>query len=156
MNVLAPVLTKIGQSDLAYTLLLEDQMPSWLYSVKNGATTIWERWNSYSVKDGFGDVSMNSFNHYSYGAIGEWMYDEMAGISNDPDNPGFKHTILQPTFDNDKRITWAKGSFDSVYGTIKSEWEVKNGTLTYDATVPANTTATVYIPTNNVSTVKES
>ncbi|PFO06740.1 alpha-L-rhamnosidase [Bacillus sp. AFS076308] len=156
VNVLAPVLTNIGQSDLAYTLLLQDQMPSWLYSVKNGATTIWERWNSYSVKDGFGDVSMNSFNHYSYGAIGEWMYDEMAGISNDPDNPGFKHTILQPTIDNDKRITWAKGSFDSVYGTIKSEWEVNNGTLTYDATVPANTTATVYIPTNNVSTVKES
>ncbi|WP_251028568.1 family 78 glycoside hydrolase catalytic domain [Bacillus sp. ISL-18] len=156
VNVLAPVLTNIGQSDLAYTLLLQDQMPSWLYSVKNGATTIWERWNSYSVKDGFGDVSMNSFNHYSYGAIGEWMYDEMAGISNDPDHPGFKHTILQPTIDNDKRITWAKGSFDSVYGKIKSEWEVKNGTLTYYATVPANTTATLYIPTNNVSTVKES
>lgn len=156
VNVLAPVLTNIGQSDLTYTLLLQDQMPSWLYSVKNGATTIWERWNSYSVKDGFGDVSMNSFNHYSYGAIGEWMYDEMAGISNDPENPGFKHTILQPTIDNDRRITWTKGSFDSVYGTIKSEWEVKNGTLTYDATVPANTSATLYIPTNNVSTVKES
>ncbi|MED4228753.1 alpha-L-rhamnosidase C-terminal domain-containing protein [Neobacillus cucumis] len=109
-----------------------------------------------SVKEGFGDVSMNSFNHYSYGAIGEWMYDEMAGISHDPENPGFKHTILQPIINNDKRITWAKGSFDSVYGTIKSEWEVKNGTLTYDATVPANTTATLYIPTNNVSTVKES
>ncbi|WP_261380776.1 hypothetical protein [Neobacillus bataviensis] len=82
MNVLAPVLTKIGQSDLAYTLLLQDQMPSWLYSVKNGATTIWERWNSYSVKDGFGDVSMNPFNHYYTvplvnGCMMKWLVSPM-------------------------------------------------------------------------------
>ncbi|MEH7097689.1 family 78 glycoside hydrolase catalytic domain [Neobacillus vireti] len=156
INVLAPVLSEIGQSDLAYTLLLQDKMPSWLYSVKNGATTIWERWNSYSKEDGFGPAGMNSFNHFSYGAIGEWMYSDMVGISNDENNPGFKHIILKPTIDNNKRITTSKGSFESLYGKIESDWEVKNGTLTYDATVPANTTATLYIPTNNVSTVKES
>ncbi|MBT2720528.1 family 78 glycoside hydrolase catalytic domain [Bacillus sp. ISL-46] len=156
INVLAPVLSDVGQSDLAYTLLLQDKMPSWLYSVKNGATTIWERWNSYSKEDGFGPASMNSFNHFSYGAIGEWMYSDMLGISNDPASPGFKHIILKPTIDNDKRITTSKGSFESLYGKIESGWEVKNGTLTYKATVPANTTATVYIPTNNVNTIKES
>jgi alpha-L-rhamnosidase len=156
INVLAPVLSEIGHSDLAYTLLLQDEMPSWLYSVKNGATTIWERWNSYSTKDGFGPPSMNSFNHFSYGAIGEWMYSDMLGISNDPTNPGFKHIILKPTIDNEKRITTSEGSFDSLYGKIESAWEVKNGTLTYNATVPANTTATLYIPTNNVNTIKES
>jgi alpha-L-rhamnosidase len=156
INVLAPVLTENGQSDLAYTLLLQDEMPSWLYSVKNGATTIWERWNSYSKKDGFGPAGMNSFNHFSYGAIGEWMYSDMLGISNDPANPGFKHIILKPTIDNDKRITTSNGSFESLYGKIESGWEVKNGTLTYKATVPANTTATLYIPTNNVNTIKES
>ncbi|TCN21125.1 alpha-L-rhamnosidase [Mesobacillus foraminis] len=155
INVLAPVLSENGQSDLAYTLLLQDEMPSWLYSVKNGATTIWERWNSYSKEDGFGPAGMNSFNHFSYGAIGEWMYSDMLGISNDPANPGFKHIILKPTIDNDKRITTSKGSFESLYGKIESGWEVKNGTLTYQATVPANTTATLYIPTNNVNTIKE-
>ena len=72
-------------------------MPSWLYSVKNGATTIWERWNSYSNQDSFGDSGMNSFNHYSYGAVLEWMYEYMAGIRSSEENPGFKEIVLQPT-----------------------------------------------------------
>jgi|GEM_PF-288156 Alpha-L-rhamnosidase N-terminal domain./Bacterial alpha-L-rhamnosidase. len=156
VNVLAPVLTEVGQSDLAYTLLLQDEMPSWLYSVKNGATTIWERWNSYSVKDGFGPASMNSFNHFSYGAIGEWMYNNMLGISNDMNNPGFKHTILQPSIDGLDRITWAKGSYDSVYGKVNSSWKVDGHTLTYEATVPANTTATLYLPAASANVVTES
>ncbi|WP_419872797.1 family 78 glycoside hydrolase catalytic domain [Candidatus Pristimantibacillus sp. PTI5] len=155
VNVLAPVLTEAGHSDLAYTLLLQDEMPSWLYSVKNGATTIWERWNSYSVEDGFGPASMNSFNHFSYGAIGEWMYNNMLGISNDLNNPGFKHTILQPSFDGLNRITWAKGSYDSVYGTISSGWNVDGNSLTYEATVPANTTATLYLPAASANFVTE-
>ena len=128
--MLAPVLSEIGHSDLAYTLLLQDEMPSWLYSVKNVATTIWESWNSYSTEDGFGPPSMNSINHFSYGAIGEWMYSDMQGISNDPTNPGLKHIILKPTIDNEKRITTSEGSFDSLYGKIENAWEVKNGTLT--------------------------
>jgi alpha-L-rhamnosidase len=155
VNVILPVLSDIGAEELAYTLLLQDEMPSWLYSVKNGATTIWERWNSYSIQDSFGDSGMNSFNHYSYGAVAEWMYKYMAGISNDPNKPGFQHFILQPNIDSGNRITWVDSSYDSVYGTIESKWKVKNGTFTYNTTVPANTTATVYIPTNNVNTIRE-
>lgn len=97
VNVLAPVLTDEGRADLAYELLHQDALPSWLFSVKNGATTVWERWNSYSKTDGFGPVGMNSFNHYAYGAIMEWMYAYMAGIARDPESPGFKHFLLQPT-----------------------------------------------------------
>ncbi|MEC0305102.1 alpha-L-rhamnosidase-related protein, partial [Terribacillus saccharophilus] len=123
VHVIAPILSDIGSSDLAYALLLQDQMPSWLYSVKNGATTIWERWNSYSKEDGFGYVGMNSFNHYAYGAIAEWMYKYMAGISYDPEKPGFKHILMQPTFDEQKRITVVQGEYNSVYGVIKSGWK---------------------------------
>ncbi|MFP7159806.1 alpha-L-rhamnosidase C-terminal domain-containing protein, partial [Priestia aryabhattai] len=155
VNVILPTLSDMGNDDLAYTLLLQDEMPSWLYSVKNGATTIWERWNSYSIEDSFGDSSMNSFNHYSYGAIAEWMYKYMAGISNDPENPGFQHFILQPTIDSKNRISWLDASYDSVYGKIKSKWNVQNGTFKYQATVPANTTATVILPAKSLKEVKE-
>lgn len=155
VNIIAPVLSEIGQSDLAYKILLQDEMPSWLYSVKNGATTIWERWDSYSLENGFGDSSMNSYNHYSYGAIAEWMYRYMVGINYDTENPGFKHIILQPTNDPANEITWAKGSYKSPYGTIRSEWEANTSTFTYNATVPANTTATVYIPAMSQDSVRE-
>lgn len=156
VNVILPILTDIGDEDLAYTLLLQDEMPSWLYSVKNGATTIWERWNSYSINDGFGDSSMNSFNHYSYGAVAEWMYKYMAGISNDPQKPGFQHFVLQPTLDSENRISWVNGSYESVYGEIKSQWKVEDNTFSYEATVPANTTATVMIPATSLNEVTES
>ncbi|MFS0561991.1 family 78 glycoside hydrolase catalytic domain [Terribacillus sp. 179-K 1B1 HS] len=146
VHVIAPVLSDIGSSDLAYSLLLQDQMPSWLYSVKNGATTIWERWNSYSKEDGFGYVGMNSFNHYAYGAIAEWMYKYMAGISNDPDKPGFKHILLQPVVDESKRITVVQGEYDSVYGVIKSGWRINGDSVSYKVTIPANTTATLKLP----------
>lgn len=155
VNVLLPTISDIGDNDLAYTLLLQDEMPSWLYSVKNGATTIWERWNSYSIEDSFGDSGMNSFNHYSYGAVAEWMYKYMAGISNDPEKPGFQHFVLQPTIDGENRISWVNGSYDSVYGEIKSNWKVKNGTFKYQVTVPANTSATLVIPANDVNEVTE-
>jgi alpha-L-rhamnosidase len=147
VHVIAPVLSDIGSSDLAYALLLQDQMPSWLYSVKNGATTIWERWNSYSKEDGFGYVGMNSFNHYAYGAIAEWMYKYMAGISYDPGKPGFKHILLQPTFDEQKRITVVQAEYDSVYGVIKSGWRIDSESIFYKVTIPANTTATLYLQT---------
>ncbi|CAM5439075.1 alpha-L-rhamnosidase OS=Streptomyces violarus OX=67380 GN=FHS41_007528 PE=4 SV=1 [Streptomyces violarus] len=105
VNVLAPVLTDEGRADLAYELLHQDALPSWLYSVRNGATTVWERWNSYSDDAGFGPVSMNSFNHYAYGAIMEWMYTHMAGISPDPESPGFRHFLLRPHLDPTGGIT---------------------------------------------------
>ncbi|WP_404900436.1 family 78 glycoside hydrolase catalytic domain [Priestia filamentosa] len=155
VNVILPTLSDVGHHDVAYTLLLQDEMPSWLYSVKNGATTIWERWNSYSLEDSFGDSSMNSFNHYSYGAIAEWMYKYMAGISHDPKNPGFQHFVLQPTIDSEHRISWLDSSYDSVYGRIKSKWKVQNRTFKYQATIPANTTATVILPAKSLKEVKE-
>ncbi|MFF3501070.1 family 78 glycoside hydrolase catalytic domain [Streptomyces sp. NPDC003247] len=146
VNVLAPVLTDEGRADLAYALLHQNAMPSWLFSVDNGATTIWERWNSYSTEDGFGPVSMNSFNHYAYGAIMEWLYTGMAGIAGDPEEPGFRHFFLSPHPDPTGRITRVTGSHLSPYGEISSEWEVTDRTLTYRAEVPANTTATLRLP----------
>jgi alpha-L-rhamnosidase len=155
VNVLAPVLTGEGRADLAYKLLHQDAMPSWLYSVNNGATTIWERWNSYSKEDGFGPVEMNSFNHYSYGAIMEWMYEDMAGIAKDPEHPGFQHFLLKPQVDPAGKITHVAGSHVSPYGEIVSEWTVRDRTLTYRAVIPANSGATLRIPTSAPSTVRE-
>ncbi|MYW69694.1 family 78 glycoside hydrolase catalytic domain [Streptomyces sp. SID8379] len=155
-NVIAPVLTDEGRADLAYKLLHQDAMPSWLYSVKNGATTIWERWNSYSKEDGFGPVEMNSFNHYSYGAIAEWMYAYMAGIAGDPEHPGFQRFTLRPHLDPTGAITEVSGTFLSPYGEISSAWSLaKDGTLTYEAVVPANTTATLKLPAVSADAVRE-
>jgi alpha-L-rhamnosidase len=134
--------------------LLQRGNPSWIYSIDQGATTIWERWNSYTLEKGFQDVSMNSFNHYSYGAVSEWMYRFVAGIETDEATPGFKHFILQPTPDTRKtlpkgqeRITSAEATYHSYYGEIKSAWVMRSdGNLAYTATVPANTTATLYLP----------
>ncbi|MFF4628708.1 family 78 glycoside hydrolase catalytic domain [Streptomyces griseorubiginosus] len=155
VNVLAPVLTEEGQVELAYKLLHQDAMPSWLYSVRNGATTVWERWNSYSREDGFGPVEMNSFNHYSYGAIMEWMYESMAGIAKDPAHPGFKHFFLRPHFDPTGRITRVSGSHLSPYGEIVSEWAVRDSRFTHRIAVPANSTATLRIPTADPDSVRE-
>ncbi|HCX24512.1 MAG TPA: alpha-L-rhamnosidase, partial [Cytophagales bacterium] len=135
-----PALSESGRSDLAYSVLQQTAYPSWLYSVENGATTIWERLNSYTVEKGFdGNNSMNSFNHYSFGAVGSWMYNYSLGIQRN--EPGFKSFILQPTPDPTGQMTWAKGYYDSMYGRIESEWKVEEGKTTYKFTVPANTVA---------------
>lgn len=156
VNVLAPVLTDEGRADLAYKLLHQDAMPSWLYSVKNGATTVWERWNSYSKEDGFGPVEMNSFNHYSYGAIAEWMYAYMAGIARDPEHPGFKRFLLRPHLDPTGAVTRVTGRHESPYGEITSAWALgKDGTLSYEAVVPANSEATLSLPAVSASAVRE-
>ena len=141
--ILLPTLTKIGRSDLAYTLLLQHDNPSWLYSVDQGATTIWERWNSYTQESGFGDVGMNSFNHYAYGAVAGWMFESMAGIGADFENPGFKHVILAPK--PDTRLA-CEASYDSAYGTIKAKSSYEGDEWTYAFTLPANTTGTLKIP----------
>ncbi|WP_406132234.1 family 78 glycoside hydrolase catalytic domain [Streptomyces sp. NBC_00989] len=157
VNVLAPVLTDEGHADLAYKLLHQDALPSWLFSVRNGATTVWERWNSYSKDVGFGPVSMNSFNHYAYGAIMEWMYAYMAGIARDPDSPGFKHFLLQPHIDPTGRITQVSGVYESPYGEIRSEWKVQDGgrSLVHDVVVPANSEATLRLPAVSVDAVHD-
>ncbi len=155
-SILNQTLSEEGMDDLAYDLLLQRGNPSWLYSVDQGATTVWERWDSYTKEGGFNkhEWIMNSFNHYSYGAVAEWMFRYMGGIEADEAEPGFKHVILQPAPDfrtafpdGQERITSVKASHRSPYGLIRSEWRHKeDGRVSYTATVPANTTATLYLP----------
>jgi alpha-L-rhamnosidase len=154
---ISEALSENGNSAVAYRLLQQKTYPSWLYSVVNGATSIWERLNSYTVENGFGgNNSMNSFNHYSFGAVSAWMYNYSLGIQRSPDKAAFKQIILKPTPDPDKVMTFAKGYYDSVYGKINSEWRYEGKKLIYTATVPANTSAILYLPTKTINQVKES
>ncbi len=151
---ISQALSQHGLSELAYRLLLNDKYPSWLYAIDQGATTIWERLNGYTVENGFGgNNSMNSFNHYSFGAVGYWMMAHSLGIQRG--EPGFRTFILQPEPDPTGTMTWAEGHYDSVYGRIRSAWKTEGTTLTYRATVPANTTATLYLPAPSAESVKE-
>jgi alpha-L-rhamnosidase len=138
------VLGQHGRSDEAYKLLLTDTYPSWLYEVKNGATTMWERWDGWTETGGFQASSMNSFNHYSFGGVGRWMYEGMIGITLDESHPGYKQFLLQPEFSS--TITYAKGSIESPYGKISSHWHVDGDNLFYDVTVPPNSTAVMTLP----------
>jgi alpha-L-rhamnosidase len=154
---IADALSENGNHANAYRLLQQKTYPSWLYSVVNGATSIWERLNSYTVENGFGgNNSMNSFNHYSFGAVSSWMFNYSLGIQRSAERAAFKHFVLKPTPDPDKVMTFAKGYYDSVYGRIVSEWKIENGLWTYKCVVPANTTATLYLPAKNISQVTES
>ncbi len=150
--ILLPTLTDMGRSDIAYRMIQNTTYPSWGYSIEQGATTIWERWNSYSKDRGFGDVKMNSFNHYSLGACGEWMFRSMLGI--ETDGAGFKKITMKPELG--EGITWAKGHYDSIQGRIGSDWKIENKTFHWNITVPANTTATVYVPSKDAAAVTES
>ena len=149
-------LSDYGYDDLSYRLLQNNQYPSWLYAIDQGATSIWERLNGYTVENGFGgNNSMNSFNHYSFGAVGQWMIAYSLGIQRDEKSPGFKHFILQPSYDPTGQMTYAKGFYDSMYGRISSSWKTDKSVFTYTATVPANTTATIYLPAASQQSVKE-
>ncbi|VGO13527.1 hypothetical protein PDESU_02084 [Pontiella desulfatans] len=147
VNILLPALTEIGRSDLAYRLIQNKTYPSWGYSIEQGATTIWERWNSYTKKDGFGPVKMNSFNHYAYGSCSEWMFRSMLGI--DTDGAGYRKIRMKPEFG--KSVPWAKGHYDSIHGRIGSVWKWNDGMFEWAVTIPPNTTATVYMPENAAS-----
>ena len=154
---ISKALSDYGYNDIAYKILQQTSYPSWLYSVDQGATTIWERLNSYTVEKGFGgNNSMNSFSHYSFGAVGAWMYNYSLGIQRDEKEPGFKHFILQPTPDPTGQMTFAKGHYDSMYGRIESGWKTSNGTVAYSLTVPANTSATLYLPASDPTKITES
>jgi len=137
-------LSATDQDDLAFMLLNRKKYPSWLYPVTQGATTIWERWDGQKPDGTFQDVGMNSFNHYAYGAIGEWLYKHVAGIDIDPLNPGYKHLLLAPNPGGE--LTKASAEMKSMYGLIKSSWKLEQAQFTYEVTVPANTTATVTLP----------
>ncbi|MDB4055275.1 glycoside hydrolase family 78 protein [Akkermansiaceae bacterium] len=150
--ILLPTLTDMGRSDIAYRIIQNTTFPSWGYSIEQGATTIWERWNSYSKDRGFGDVKMNSFNHYSLGACGEWMFRSMLGI--ETDGAGFKKITMKPELG--EGITWAKGHYDSIHGRIGSDWKIENKTFHWNIIVPANTSATVYLPAMDAAAVTES
>ena len=154
VSYLLPALCSENKIDTAYRVFLQETFPSWLFSVKQGATTIWERWDGWTPGNGFQDPGMNSFNHYSLGSCGEWIFDTVAGIGLDPDQPGFKHIIVKPAMGGD--LTWVKAHYDSVYGRIGSEWERKTNQLTLHVVIPANTTATIYVPAGDVASVLES
>jgi alpha-L-rhamnosidase len=143
--LLCKTLSATGHEDLAFMLLNRKEYPGWLYPVTQGATTIWERWDGQKPDGTFQDVGMNSFNHYAYGAIGEWLYTYVAGIQIDEKLPGYKHFLLAPHPGG--RLTNANATFKSIHGEIKSAWKIENGNMVYEVKVPANTTATVTLPT---------
>lgn len=144
VGYLLPVLSEMEQDELAYTLLLQQSYPSWLYSVKHGATTIWERWDGWTEQDGFQSPSMNSFNHYSLGSVGEWMFRYMAGIDTDPQQPAFKHIRFRPRLH--RSLRYVRAHYDSGYGRIESGWELAGEEAIIRLALPPNTHATVELP----------
>jgi alpha-L-rhamnosidase len=152
---LNPVLTRFGRNDVAYKLLLQDTYPSWLYPIKaHGATTIWERWDSMKPDGTFQDPSMTSFNHYAYGAVGDWMYRTIAGIdTKEAEGAGYKNITIKPEIGGN--LTYAKGSLETNYGLVSSFWKIENNKFILDVEIPANTNATIEFPTNKIETVKE-
>ena len=147
--LLCPVLTACGRADVAYRLLKQETYPSWLYPVLNGATTMWERWNSWTRERGFGDVGMNSFNHYAYGAVGEWLYSTVAGIA--PAAPGFARIRIAP--EPGGGLTWACAEVRTPHGLARSSWRVKGRRFTLDVLVPAGSTAEVVLPDRTTRSV---
>ncbi|MBB6735955.1 alpha-L-rhamnosidase [Cohnella zeiphila] len=149
VGYLLPALTDSGRLDVAYELLTQEEFPSWLYSIKHGATTIWERWDGWTEHNGFQTPSMNSFNHYSLGSVGEWMFRYMGGIEADPARPGFRHAIVRPRPGG--RLTSARARYDSLQGEIAVEWELRpEGRLWLAVQVPAGATADVYVPGESI------
>ena len=138
------VLSKAGRLDVAYILLNQKTWPSWAYSVTQGATTIWERWDGWTGESGFQNPGMNSFNHYAYGSIGAWMYNTVAGIEIDPTQPGYKHSILRPQPGGG--LTSACGKLNTPYGELISSWKTDDGMFDWDIVIPVNTTASVIVP----------
>ncbi len=153
VGFLNPTLCDIGRSDLAFKLLLTDTYPSWLFTIRQGATTIWERWDGYTPQRGFQASSMNSFNHYSLGAVGQWLYSGPGGICIDETHPGFKHFILKPEFSSE--FTSFKATLDSPYGLISSAWHVDGNQLIYEVTVPPNSSAELNLPSGLGGEIKQ-
>ena len=144
---ISKALSENGRSDMAYRLLQQTTYPSWLYPVTQGATSIWERLDSYTKERGFGgNNSMNSFNHYSFGAVGQWLMAHSLGIDRDPSAPGFKHFVLRPEADPTGQMTWAKGWYDTPYGRIESSWKRSGRKIEYEFTIPEGCSATLRIP----------
>ena len=143
-------LSNSGHSDVAYKLLLQNTYPSWGYMIDHGATTMWERWNGDQM---MGDPSMNSYNHYAYGAVAEWLYRYAAGIDETPEDPGFHRLVLHPQFD--ATLGAAKATYNSSYGPITSNWKVDGNTISWEVVIPPNATALLYLPGDVTSTILE-
>ncbi len=143
-SILMSTLTDNDMADIAYDLLLQRKNPSWLYSVDNGATTVWERWNSYMIESGMGPKGMNSFNHYAYGCVCEWLWETAAGISANPAQPGFKHIKMKPV--PDKRLGHLEAEYKSASGIIKSSWRYEGDDCIWEFTIPEGSMATVTLP----------
>lgn len=151
VGYLLPVLSEAGYTDVAYRLLENRTFPSWGYTIEHGATAVWERWDGWTEEDGFQSPNMNSFNHYSLGAVGEWLYRYVAGI--DLGEPGYGRILIHPRPGGG--LAWARAEYDSVHGKIVSGWKVEDSEFKLEVTTPANTTATVHIPSSEDSTVLE-
>jgi alpha-L-rhamnosidase len=152
VGYLLPVLTQSGKAGAAYRLLLQDTFPSWLFSVKHGATTVWERWDGWTPEKGFQNPGMNSFNHYSLGSCGEYLFGHVGGIR--PASPGFKTILIEPAIQDG--LTWARTHYDCIYGRIATFWQLKGRRLELEVVVPANTTATICVPAKDAVGVTES
>ncbi len=147
-------LTRGGENALAWQLLTNRTFPSWRYMIDNGATTIWERWDGYVQGRGFQDAGMNSFNHWAFGAVGEWMWRNIAGFNPDETQPGWKHFTIAPKPGGG--VTWARAEYESVRGRIACNWKIEPGRLAVHVLVPPNTTATLYLPTTDARQITES
>jgi alpha-L-rhamnosidase len=154
VGYLLPVLSSCGHNDVAYRLLEQRSLPSWRYMADQGATTIWERWDGWHPERGFQSPWMNSFNHYSLGSVGEWLYRFLLGIDQEPGTAGFSRLLLRPCPGGS--LSWARGSYQSVRGTIRSGWERAGGQFTFRAEIPPNVTATVRIPSGQAGQVRDS
>jgi len=154
VSYLLPTLTQGGKKTTAYNLLKQDAFPSWLFSVKLGATTIWERWDGWTPEAGFQSTIMNSFNHYSLGSCGEWLYGTVAGIDLDPTAVAYKKIIIRPQPGGG--MTHASGKLKSIHGEIISAWSSHPGSFVLNTTIPTNTTAEVHVPAGDAASVQES
>lgn len=141
---LCHVLSENGQNDIAYKLLMQKTYPSWIYPITKGATTVWERWDGIKPDGSFQTPNMNSFNHYAYGAIGSWLYEEAAGIQADENYPGYKHIIIKPQ--PDSSLSFVSAQYQTSYGIIRSSWKKEGRMFSLSVTIPSNSTATIYLP----------
>ena len=157
---LPQVLTDAGRADLAGRLLQSRRFPSWGYEIVNGATSIWERWNSFTMDEGFGNAAMNSFSHYSFGAVCQWMFQSLAGI--DTADAGYGHIVIRPrpappqSNPEHKAIEWVEAGYNSIRGLIISRWRRRPGAFELETRIPPNTTGTVYMPAKSINDVTES
>jgi alpha-L-rhamnosidase len=140
---LLPALVKIGEPELAAAMFLQEGVPGWLYQVKNGATTIWERWDAIKADGSVFDPSMNSYNHYAYGAVCQWLFESVAGFRPDPERPGFKHIVFEPVII--PALGHVEASYDSAAGRIEAKWKLDGDAVTYDVVVPEHANGTLLL-----------